>query len=67
MRAVRKAAAESLLETHFDLRRLNTFAIQFSDAAHSVIQLDELNDTLFHNRWMPAERSGSIRSDKAYS
>jgi hypothetical protein len=56
VRAVRKSAAERLLETHFDIRRVNAFAGQFPDVAYSVLELDELQDTLFHDRWLPAER-----------
>jgi hypothetical protein len=56
VRAARKSAAESLLETHFDIRRVNAFAGQFPEVAYSVLELDELQGTLFHDRRLPAER-----------
>ena len=55
-----KSNAEELLAKNFDLRRLNTFAGSFSDAAFSVIEVVEIGNTLFVYR-MADERDLAIQ------
>lgn len=61
---VRKAAAESLLEKNFDLRKLHTFANEFAHAAFPVLEITEIGNTLFQHR-LPVERTLAINDARA--
>lgn len=58
--AARKSAVEAMLLATFDFRAIHTPASEFSSAAYSVIEVEEIKGVLFHNRWLPTERELAI-------
>lgn len=56
----RRSAVETMLRTNFDFRAIHTPASEFSSAAYSVLEVEEIKGVLFHNRWLPAERELAI-------
>jgi hypothetical protein len=58
--ASRKAGVEASLRSTFDFRQIHTPATEFSSAAFSVIEVEEIRNTLFPHRWLPAERGLAI-------
>jgi hypothetical protein len=45
-----------MLRANFDFSKIHTPGSELSGAALSVLEVEEIQGTLFHNRWLPAER-----------
>lgn len=56
----RKSNVTALIEANFDLQRLHIPAAHFPLAAFSVIEVEEIQGTLFQYRYLPTERDLAI-------